>query len=33
MTNSENAVLDNERLVWMFTQMLRIREFLSLIHI
>src|SRR5690349_4251912 len=27
MTNSENAVLDNERLVWMFTQMLRIREF------
>src|SRR5689334_15806962 len=27
MSNSENAVLDNERLVWMFTQMLRIREF------
>ena len=27
MTNSENALLDNERLVWMFTQMLRIREF------
>src|ERR1700742_1515150 len=27
MPNSENAVLDNERLVWMFTQMLRIREF------
>src|SRR5262249_996337 len=27
MTNSENAVLDNERLGGMFTQMLRIREF------
>src|SRR6188508_3773255 len=27
MPNSENAVLDNERLTWMYTQMLRIREF------
>src|ERR1700761_6869507 len=27
MPDSENAMLDGERLIWMFTQMLRIREF------